>query len=179
MRTINLLPLTLIAVVAGCGSEVRDQAARSVPHRDLTLVSRTHEVKIASPVETQQLRIQRRTVRASQPAARPAPAPHFSPLEANLHLAAVRAPALVLSTAQPVAQPASMAATPPNDRELLPGKTVTVIPASSGPSPEPDMIDDLPATRGRTMVTWGGGTCRGRGRGPGIGIAAAPRPDFR
>ena len=167
MRTIILLPLTLIAVAAGCGSEVSD--ARSVPQRDLTLVTRTHEVKIASPVETQQLRTQQRTVRASKPSAR----------LAKVHLATVRAPAPVLTAAQPVAQPASIAAAPHNDRELLPGKTVTVIPASSGPSPSSDWTDDLPAARGRTRVTGGGGTCRGRGRSPGIGIAAAPRPDFR
>ena len=171
MRTIILLPLTLIVVVAGCGSEVRDQGARSVPQRDLTLVTQTPEVKIASPVETQQLRIQRRTVPASQPAARQA--------RAKVHLATVLTPAPTLTPAEPVAQPAVTEVTPPNDRELLPGKTVTVIPASSGPSPGPDWTDDFPAARGRPMVTGGGGTCRGRGRGPGIGIAAAPRPDFR
>lgn len=171
MRTIILLPLTLIVVVAGCGSEVRDQAVRSVPQRDLTLVTQTPEVEIASPVETQQLRVQRRTVPASQPAARQA--------RAKVHLATVLTPAPILTAAEPVARPAVTEATPPNDRELLPGKTVTVIPASSGPSPGPARTDDLPAARGRTMVTWGGGTCRGRGRGPGIGIAAAPRPDFR
>ena len=76
MRTIFLLPLTaLVAVVAGCGSEARKQARRSVPERDLTLVTQTSEVQIASPVEMQQLRIQHRTRRPSQWAARPAPAP--------------------------------------------------------------------------------------------------------
>jgi len=96
-------------------------------------------------------------------------------VEFKLPLADVVAPTPVLALTEPVAQPVSA---PANDRELLPGNTITVIPASSGPSPNPDATDDFADTRDRTMVR-GGGTCRGRGRGPGIGIATAPRPDFR
>jgi hypothetical protein len=172
MRTIFLLPLTaLVVVVAGCGSEAREQASRSVPQRDLTLVPQTPAVEIASPVETHQLRVQLRTVR-----------PTFSsrPLEPKVSFASVTVPAPVLAVPEPVAQPVSTAAASANDRELLPGKTVTVIPASNTPSTGSDGTDELPATRGRTMVArGGGGTCRGRGRGPGIGMAPAPRPDFR
>jgi hypothetical protein len=171
MRTIFLLPLTaLVVVVAGCGSEAREQAARSVPQRDLTLVPQTPAVEIASPVETHQLRVQLRTVR-----------PTFSsrPLEPKVSFASVTVPAPVLAIPEPVAQPASTAAASANDRELLPGKTVTVIPVSNTPSTGSDGPDELPAARGRTMVAHGGGGCRGRGRGPGIGIANAPRPDFR
>ena len=174
MRTTFLLPLTaLVAVVAGCGSEVREQAALSVPQRDLTLVTQTAEVKIASPVETQQPR----------PAARLAPAHRSRPLQPKVKLADLWTPPPLPAASQPVAQPASTAPTPEegassdNDRELLPGKTVTLIPVSSGPSTGSDRTDELPEVRGRTMVARGGGTCRGRGRGPGIG--AAPRPDFR
>ena len=169
MRTIFLFPLTaLVAVAAGCGSVGREQATGSVPQRDLTLVTQTAGVEVASPVETHQLRVQHRTVR-----------PVFSsrPLEPKVSLASVTVPAPVLAVPEPVAQPASTAATPANDRELLPGKTATVIPASSGPSAGSDGTDELPATRGRTMVGHGGRGCRGRG--PGIGIAGAPRPDFR
>jgi hypothetical protein len=176
MRTIFLLPLTaLVAIVAGCGSEAREQAARSVPDRDLTLVTQTAQLEIASPVETQQLRIPHRTVHSSQRAARPARTPRSSPLEPKPQLAAV---APVLAAPEPVAQPASTASSD-NERELLPGKTVTVIPVSSGPSPGSDRADEFPPAEGRTMVAGGGGTCPGRGRGPGIGIATAPRPDFR
>ena len=165
MRTIVLFSLTaLVAVAAGCGSVGREQATRSVPQRDLTLARQTPAVEIASPVETQQLRVQHRTVRHSQLAVR---------------LAAVTLPAPVLAIPEPVAQPVSTPATPTNDRELLPGKTITVIPASSTPSTGSDGTDELPATRGRTKVAHGGGGCRGRGRGPGIGMAPAPRPDFR
>jgi hypothetical protein len=177
MRSRLLFPLTaLVAVVAGCGSGARDQTTGSLPQRDLTLVPQAPEVDIASPVEIQRVRIQHRTVRRS------------IPLEPKVRLAAVWAPratlgagsAPVLAAPQPIAQPTNTAATPANDRELLPGKTVTVIPVSSGPSAGTDKTDELPAAEGRTMVArGGGGTCRGRGRGPGIGMAPAPRPDFR
>jgi hypothetical protein len=179
MRTIVLLPLSaLLSVIVGCGPEGGEQAARSYRQRDLTLVTQTDEVKIASPVETQLVRIQR-TARPSRRAARPAAASLASAIEPKIRLASVTAPAPVLAAPQPAAQPASTASTPANDRELLPGKTVTLIPASSGPATEPDGTDEPSATQGRTMVARGGGTCRGRGRRPGIGISGAPRPDFR
>jgi hypothetical protein len=177
MRTVYLFPLmALVAVAAGCGSVGREPAARSVPQRDLTLVPQTPAVEIASPVETHQLRIQHQTVRTAF---------SFRPREPKVSFASVTVPiaalgagsAPVLAVAEPVAQPASTAAA--NDRELLPGKTITVIPASSTPSTGSDGADELPDTRGRTMVAHGGGGCRGRGRGPGIGMAPAPRPDFR
>jgi hypothetical protein len=171
MRTIFFFPLTaLVAIAAGCGSEAREQAGRSVPQRDLTLVPQTPAVEIASPVETHQLRVQQRTVR---------PAFSSRPLEPKVSFASVTVPAPVLAIPEPVAQPASTAAASANDRELLPGKTVTVIPVGNTPSTGSDGPDELPAARGRTMVAHGGGGCRGRGRGPGIGIANAPRPDFR
>jgi hypothetical protein len=173
MRTIFVLPLTaLVAVAAGCGSEARESAARSVPERDLTLVTQTPQVEVASRVEIERPQVQHRTVRPS----RLAPASR-SRREPKVKVADVWVPAPVLATPQPVAQPASTAATPDNSRELLPGKTVTLIPASSGPSVGSDRTDELPEVRGRTMVARGGGTCRGGGRGPGVG--AAPRPDFR
>jgi hypothetical protein len=165
MRTILLFSLTaLVSVGAGCGSAGREQATRSVPQRDLTLVQQTPAVEVASPVETHQLRVQHRTVRHSQLAVR---------------LAAVTLPAPVLAIPEPVARPVSTPATPTNNRELLPGKTMMVIPATSSPSTGSDGTDELPATRGRTLAAHGGGGCRGRGRGPGIGMAPGPRPDFR
>jgi hypothetical protein len=178
MRTVYLFPLMALVVVAGCGSEAKDQASGSVPQRDLTLVPQTPAVEIASAVETHQPRVQDRTVR-------PAFSSHTR--EAKVSLASVTVPvaalgagsAPVLAIPEPVVQPASTAAASANDRELLPGKTVTVIPVSNTPSTSSDGPDELPAARGRTMVAHGGGGCRGRGRGPGIGIANAPRPDFR
>jgi hypothetical protein len=187
MRSVFLLPLaTVVAVAAGCGSQVSEQAARSAPQRDLTLAPSALAVDIASPVELKQLRIQHRTVRPSQRTARPASARRSSSVEPNLVLAAA-APlaargagsAPVLAVPEPAAQPVSPASDQRNDRELLPGKTVTLIPASSGPSTAPEWTDELPPADGGTMVVRGGGRCRPPGRGPGIGIAAAPRPDFR
>jgi hypothetical protein len=173
MRTIFLLPLTaVVTVVVGCGPEGSEQAALSLPQRDLTLPTQTAEVEIASPVELQNLRVQHRTARPSRrtsrrsiPEAKPTPA--------------APATALVVAASYPVAQPANTASEPANDRELLPGKTVTVIPVSTGPSTGSDWSDDFPRAKGGTMVVRGGGRCPPRGRGPGIGIAAAPRPDFR
>ena len=186
MRTSSLLPLTaLMAVVAGCGSEARVQAGRSVPQRDLTLVTQTAEVKIASPVEMQQLRVRQAAARRSPSAARPVSATRsHRTLEPSV--AAVAAPLATLAAgsapvpaAEPAAQPAATGLTSDNPRELLPGTTVTIIPASTGPSPGSGTADEAPPERGGIMVVRGGGTCRGRGRGPGIGIATAPRPDFR
>ena len=173
MRSIVLVPLAaLVAAAAGCGPGARESATRSNPQRDLTLVPQSSDLNFASALETQQVPIHQ-TVRHTRWAAR---------------LAAVAVPAPVLAVpepvAQPVAQPAKTEATPANDRELLPGKTVTLIPVSSGPSTGSDKTAEPPSDRGRTEVAGGGGgggRCggRGRGRGPGIGMAPAPRPDFR
>ncbi len=176
MRTVLLLPIAaLVVAAAGCGSEVREQslpraqrgAARAYPERDLTLVNQSPEVVVASRLELQPLR----------PPARLARAPRSRRLEAKPALAAVAAVAPVAAP-EPVALPDGTTWTADNDRELLPGKTVTLIPASSGPSPGP-VMDDFPEAPGPTMGVRGGGKCGGRGRGPGIGIATGPRPNFR
>ena len=172
MRAIVQLPLiALLAVIGGCDFEEREQA---VPARDLTLVTQGAQVEIASPVETQPLRPRHRAVR-SEPAARLASVKRSDP-EVQLTTTAVPVP--VLAVTQPALQPATVSM-PANDRELLPGKTVTVIPASSGPSTGAITPDELPEWEGRALVAGSGGRCGGRGRGPGIGIAAALRPDFR
>jgi hypothetical protein len=181
MRTVLLLPITvMVAVAAGCGSEGRETAARSVPGRDLTLQPPNAGVEVASAVELQSLRPQQYTARASSRRThRPASASHSRPTQPKVVLAAVApAPVLAVPASAPVASPA-VASEPVNDRELPPGKTVTIIPASSGPSTVLDDTDEFPGVRGGTMVTRGGGTCRPRGRRPGIGIAGVPRPDFR
>jgi hypothetical protein len=178
MRTTVLLPLTaLVAVLAGCGSEGREQAARAVPKRDLTLVTQTAQVEIASPVEIQRLRIQGRTAHPSQWAARLASASRSS-RQPKIIFAAVTASTPTLAVPEPIAQPTSTASTSNNSRELLPGKTVTVIPASTGASAGSDTADELPPAKGRTKGARGGGTCRGRGRGPGIGMAPSSSPGF-
>jgi hypothetical protein len=167
MRTIILLPLAaLVAVVSGCRSGVSEQKAGSLPERDLTLVTQSAQVEVASPVEMQRAHPERRTVRLQR--SRQATVTHT--------VLAASAPVVA---AEPVVQPLSPTPTSANDRELLPGTTVTLIPVSSGTSADPDETGELPAVRGRTMGAHGGGRCGGGRRGPGIGIATAPRPDFR
>ena len=176
MRTVFLLPLTaVVAVVAGCRSAGRERAALATPQRDLTLATPAREVDIASPVELRTIRTQNQTVRSLHLTSR-----RSRPIEPIAVPTAVpAAPVLALPVSDPVAKPALPTSEPANDRELPPGKTVTVIPVSSGPSTGADWTDERPTARGGTMVAGGGGRCRGGGRGPGIGIAGVPRPDFR
>ena len=177
MRIPVLLPLAVLAAAA-CGSETIETASTSVSERDLTLQTQipVPQVEIASPVELGRHRAQQAANRKRlkpQPQARLTAAP-------SLIATVEPAPAIRLTMAQSVAQPApAPIEEPANDRELPPGQTVTVIPASSGPSVAPEPGDDAPPALGRPLVR-GGGTCHGRGgRGPGIGIAAVPRPRLR
>ncbi len=162
MRTVLLLPYTVIATaILGCGSESSERTTASLLERDLTLAAPSPKVEVVSAVELQQPRArqtrrQRTTVRQSK-----------------LAVTRVAAPARVASPGPAVAEPASTKSEPVSDRELLPGKTVTVIPTSSGPSPAPAWDEEFPETRRGPMVR--GGRCPTRGR-PGIGIATRPRP---
>lgn len=180
MRATALLPLA-IAVAAGCGHDAEQQVPPSVPQRDLALPAPAGEVKVASPVELEQLRMHR-TSHSFRRAKRPAPA------EPKITLAAVAtapAPALLhpVSVVEPYTPPKA------NDRELAPGQTVTVIPASNGPVSEGGSGDDFPVAIGRmgggsgmgggVSGMGGGRNCPGGGRGPDIGIAGVPGPDFR
>lgn len=153
MRTVFLFSLTaLVAVAAGCGSA-------STPRRDLTLVTNASAPEIASPIETERPVIRHRTVRPSGQAR--APRASRAP---KVKLADVRVPAPVLAIPQPVARPSDTAATPADDRELLPGKTVTLIPASTGPSIDSGRTNELPEAHGQTKRARGkgrhGGRCR-------------------
>jgi hypothetical protein len=71
-----------------------------------------------------------------------------------------------------LADPAPVDDAASGGRELAPGKTVTIIPASSGPTVEADQDDSwLPSERPRGIITGGGGRCPRRGGVRGIGIA--------
>ena len=173
MRLVLLLPLTVLAVVSGCGSPREEEVAVSKPERDLALPAQAPRVEIASPVELGRVQL--------QPAANPSRRIHGRsrpsvPTIIPAVVEPVAAAAPVVS--KPAGYTAPAAAGPVNDRELPPGKTVTIIPASSGPSIESDGVDELPPFRGPPSVRRGG-TCRGRGPGPGIGIAAVPAPSLR
>jgi hypothetical protein len=188
MRTAFLFPLSItLVVVAGCGSHVKEQAARSDLERDLTLVSKAPETAIASSIELGQLPAQsggtvslRRTVRHRPARRSTASAPR------PVQVAAAAAPATTTAPApSSVVQPTNTAPVPADKHELPPGKTVTVIPVSSGPSTADGGgrgPDEFPmpgyGTGGSGMGGVGsgmGGDCPRPTLGPGIGIAGRPR----
>ena len=177
MRIVMLLPLALAAVAAGgcrTASEGTEQAALGVPQRDLTLQQTpAPDVEIASPVELARVPAKRPTTHRPQRALRAAPARHP---EAS-------APEIAPTTLAP-AQPAgtALAANAPevaDPHALAPGQSVTIIPASSGPTTPADWTDQLPSGRERGVQMGGGGhggRCKPRGTGmPGRGLPAAFR----
>jgi hypothetical protein len=171
MRTVLLLPLAIAAAAAGCGatSEGTEQAALRGPRRDLTLErAAASEVDVASPVELAGTPIQRPAVHHPRRAPRPAPVPEAVETGGT---PAAPAPAPALTHAEPAALAASTAPAPADPHELAPGKTITVIPASSGPSTTPDWTDERPSGAGRGIAvgTGGhGGGCKPRGGGGGF-----------
>ena len=177
MRIVMLLPLALAALAAGgcrTASEGTEQAALGVPQRDLTLQQTpAPEVEIASPVELARNPTERPTTQRPRRAHRPAPARHP---EAN---APEDAPA-TLSPAQPAATARAASAPEAADpHALAPGQSVTIIPASSGPTTPEDWTDERPSGRERGVEVGGGGhggRCKPRGTGmPGRGLPAAFR----
>ena len=180
MRIVMLLPLALAAVAAGgcrTASEGTEQAALGVPRRDLTLEQTpAPQVEIASPVELGRVPTERPTTHRPRRALRPAPAPHPEATAPEV------APATLTPTHAPV-QPAAtvLAASAPEQADphaLAPGQSVTIIPASSGPTAPADWTDQLPSGRERGVQMGGGhgGRCKPRGTGmPGRGLPAAFR----
>jgi hypothetical protein len=166
MRASSLVPLALVlAVAGGChsGPEESGQAPR-VPARDLTLQQNAAPaLEVVSPVEVPRPRPERPTVhrpRRSPPAA-PAPSPRAAPPDAAPVAEAVAAPA---PAPAPAPTPA-VDAGPADPRALDPGETVTVIPASSGPSVGSDPAEAPPSRAGRAILIGRGhgGTCQPRG----------------
>src|SRR5690242_7969360 len=200
MRNVFLFSLPLIIIAAaGCGSPPKEPTTGSDLERDLALVSKTPETAVASALELGEVRVQpgkpgnnvslHRVVR-SRPAHRAT-----TNAAVAVRAAPIARPVVVdVAVPRPAAQPA--AAAPADSHELLPGKTVTVIPVSSGPSTagdgsRPDDIPLMAGTGGSGMGGGGsgmggggsgmggggsgmGGGCDGRGE-PGIGIASRPR----
>jgi hypothetical protein len=168
MRTMLLLPLTIAAAAAvGCRttSEGTEQAALRAPRRDLTLErAAASEVEVASPVELARMPAKRLAVHHHLRVHRPAPVPAATGTGDTPALPAA------LTHAQPAPLAATTAPAPADPHELAPGKTITVIPASSGPSTTPDWTDERPSGAGRGIAvgTGGhGGGCRPRGTGGG------------
>jgi hypothetical protein len=175
MRAFVLLPIIAITLVASCSVE-KTGATRSAPKRDLTLAPQSFESAISSPLEREQPKVLHTAASIARRKAQRVPP--FNHIEPTVHLASMTTTIPVAVHVDPVAQPISTPTSSDNSRELLPGKTVTIIPVSNGPSPATDTGDDLPPEGGHTMVRAGGGRCGG-GRGHGPGIASAPQPDFR
>jgi hypothetical protein len=191
MRAASILALAFTAaVLAGCAAESpqtanQETASRGVegtalPERDLTLqTTATPAVEVASAVELSRPAAEPTPVRRARISPKPAPAP--VPEAAPAAQAAV--PDLSVTVAEVLAEPA-----PVEDvavgvgRELAPGKTVTAIPASTGPSSAPEDPSWAPPEASRGMIIGGGGghgdKCRPRGgvRGGGVrGIGIAGR----
>jgi hypothetical protein len=119
------LLITFAVVIAGCNQPEPEESAVSLK-RDLTLAPAPN-VEIASAVELQQ----------------PQP-PVTRPRAVRRHVSAGKAPPLDREPLRPTVitrtslRPAEAAPAPLSDRELPPGKTITLIPASSGPSTSVD-----------------------------------------
>lgn len=167
MRASPLVPLVALIVASGCGSG-REETGRAstVPTRDLTLErSPAPAVEVASPLEVP--RSQPEEPRSHRPRRTPrptlAPSRHSEPPDAAPVVEAAAAPAVAPAPA-PAARRAVVPA-PADPRALEPGQTVTIIPASSGPSVGSDPADAPPSRAGRAIMIGGGhgGTCQPRG----------------
>src|SRR3712207_4927137 len=122
MRTPLVLVALTLAALLGCAPEPKDAAVLDAPQRDLTLAAPAPELEAASPVELQRIEASRPRLRRSA-----------KPKTKAISTAAVPRAPITPPTAR-LARFASTEYQPVNDRELPPGKTVTMIPVSSGPS---------------------------------------------
>jgi hypothetical protein len=185
MRTAFLIPLAFAGVLAGCGDEIsktseqEETASRAAAllERDLTLsVPRMPATEVASAVELAPPKPAPALSRRHRPRPTPAPAPAPAPVADPAHEAAAEPEATPVSTptvGEAIAEAAVVDDAAAGGRELAPGRTITIIPVSSGPSVEADEGDSwVPSEPSRGVLVGGGGTCRRRGGGGGIGIAA-------
>lgn len=178
-----------LGLAAGCGPRpagvAEERAAtRASDARDLTLRSAAAPpaIAVASPVELGRPETPRRQTSRRRSVPRPAPA--RSEIAPKAPAAEVPEPVAVLAPAPaPVAVAAiDMAAAvepapAPNDRELAPGETVMVIPASSGPADGGIGDVALPTQPGRAFAGGARGCPhppRGIGGGRPIGISRLP-----
>jgi hypothetical protein len=137
--------------------------------RDITLQSTpTAEVEVASAIELGRPEPREQTNPRRKPSPKPAPAP--TTRESAPEAAPV--PELVAAPAPVAVSEAPTPAPDPSGRELAPGKTVQVLPASTGPSSSGPADLYLPADGDGFKA--GGGHCptppRRGGRPRGIGI---------
>ena len=161
-----------LALAAACGGgqagHEESGAGRAALDRDLTLQTGAPAVvEVASPVELGRAEPPRDPTPGRRSTPRPAPAPAAQPPAPEAaptpEPVAVAVPVAVAALETPApAQPAPLA----GDRELAPGETVTVIPAStSGTGGD----IGLPAEPGRGIFKGGAGNCPHPPRGIGGG----------
>jgi hypothetical protein len=176
-------PLALIAaLLAACATESTSSSdekaatagVTATPARDLTLqAAAVAEVEVASAVELS--RSSPPVARDTRPKASPKRAPAATPdrVPEATPVAEVAAVVAAMSVAEvPAAPPPVEDAADAGGRELAPGRTVTVVPASSGPSAAPEEPEWVPERhRGIIMMGHPGDRCRPRGGVRGIGIA--------
>jgi hypothetical protein len=183
MRAASILPLAFTAaVLAGCTAEYprtanQETASRGVegtalPDRDLTLQApATPAVEVASPVEL--FRAAPEPVRRAKVSPKPAPAPTANRVAAAAPAGHAAAPDSTMAVAEVLAQPEPVEGGGVG-RELAPGRTVTIIPVSSGPTFPSEDPSWAPAGPGRSTIIGGGegrgDRCRPRGGVRGIGI---------
>jgi hypothetical protein len=183
MRASSLIPLAFVVLAGGCGSGPEETGrSAAVPARDLTLQQApAPAIQVASPVEAPRPRPERPTVHRPRrsPRPSPAPSPQSAPPDASPVAEAVAAPAAAPAPA-PASRPAVDAA-PAKARALEPGETVTIIPASSGPSVGSDPADAPPSRAGRAILIGRGhgGTCQPRGAMRGVAPVPLPAPRLR
>jgi len=188
MRAASILPLAFTAaVLAGCRADSpqtsneetasRGVEATALPGRDLTLqVPAMSAVEVASAVELSRPAPEPRPAQRARISPKPAPASAPDPAPEAAPAAQAAAPVPTVAVAEALAEPAPVEDVATGaGRELAPGKTVTVIPASSGPSSAPEDPTWAPPEASRATIIGGvggrGGTCRPRGGVRGIGIA--------
>jgi DNA polymerase-3 subunit gamma/tau len=178
MRVALTLSIAVALPLLGCSTETSPTrqdptatAGASVAaslERDLTLQApATAVVEVASAVELSRPVVEPRPTTRPRRSSRPAPAP--APTPDPVPVAAPEAEAAAPMVAEPAPVEDVVAGA---GRELAPGKTVTIIPASSGPSSAPVEPAWGPAEGARGIMVGGhGDRCRPRGGVRGIGIA--------
>jgi hypothetical protein len=164
-----LTGLVVLGGLSGCGGGDRkvESAQVQAPSRDLTQPAEPAAVTVASPVELG--RAQPRSSRANpnHPSRKPTlvrKTPPAPPAASTPEPAITAIPAVM----KPISSPVAPAPEPQRGigHELAPGETVTIIPASSGPSTdvgEGTEGRERPAGAGVFIGGGRGGTCHPRG----------------
>ncbi|MBA3259674.1 MAG: hypothetical protein H0T68_09435 [Gemmatimonadales bacterium] len=145
-----------VGLLAACGTEGSERIeAAGALKRDITLQSAAiPAVEVASAVELG--RAEPRQRRAPRPKRSPEPALTPTPQPAP---EAAPTPELAVAPVRVAVAAAELPAPAPSGRELAPGQTVTVLPASAGPGNTGPSDLYLPGEPGRGMFKPGGGAC--------------------